>query len=224
MRAVRLGSYSIAATFAGTPNLLRLKSMRRYARLAPPPRWRVVILPWLLRPECFFKGTISERSGFVFVISSNVDTDMPRRPGEVGRYCLTGIFCPLRLQCIDCFPISDGHNRLLPFAGFHRPRSGPTPPDHLCFTRHSHGVDRDDMHFKQLLYCAANFNFIGVQRYFKGILILPLQSYCLLSNDTVAQYFCDLHSFLLLAYASLCCVVALSLSSPAILRLASSAL
>ena len=29
MCAVRLGSYSIAATFAGTPSLRRLKSIRR---------------------------------------------------------------------------------------------------------------------------------------------------------------------------------------------------
>ena len=29
MRADRLGSYSIAATFAGTPSLVRLKSMIR---------------------------------------------------------------------------------------------------------------------------------------------------------------------------------------------------
>ncbi len=29
MRAVRFGSYSIAATFAGTPSLSRLKSMMR---------------------------------------------------------------------------------------------------------------------------------------------------------------------------------------------------
>ncbi len=32
-RAERLGSYSIAATLAGTPSLLRLKSIRRYMTL-----------------------------------------------------------------------------------------------------------------------------------------------------------------------------------------------
>ena len=40
MRALRFGSYSIAATFAGTPSLFRLKSTRRYRCLWPPPRWR----------------------------------------------------------------------------------------------------------------------------------------------------------------------------------------
>src|SRR5919199_868978 len=38
MRAERLGSYSMVATRAGTPSLSRLKSMRRYRRLCPPPR------------------------------------------------------------------------------------------------------------------------------------------------------------------------------------------
>src|SRR5919109_1257338 len=90
MREVRFGSYSIAITFAGTPVLLRLKSIRRYIRLCPPPRWRTVTLPWLLRPECFCSGSISFFSGVVLVISSNVETDMPRRPGVVGLYFLTG--------------------------------------------------------------------------------------------------------------------------------------
>src|SRR5690242_12269310 len=97
MRAERFGSYSIAATRAGTPSLLRLKSIKRYARLAPPPRWRVVILPWLLRPACLLSLTTSDFSGRVLVISSNVDTDIPRRPGDVGRYCLIGISLSLYL-------------------------------------------------------------------------------------------------------------------------------
>ena len=33
MRALRLGSYSMAATLAGTPSLSRLKSMIRYCCL-----------------------------------------------------------------------------------------------------------------------------------------------------------------------------------------------
>src|SRR5215217_5024846 len=35
MCAERFGSYSIAATFAGTPSLRRLKSILRYVRVAP---------------------------------------------------------------------------------------------------------------------------------------------------------------------------------------------
>ena len=38
----------------------------------------------LLRPARFFSGSVSDFSGRS-VISSNVETLMPRRPGEVGR-------------------------------------------------------------------------------------------------------------------------------------------
>ena len=69
---------------AGMPILLRFQSMIRYRRLWPPPRWRVVMRPLLLRPAVFFSGSVSDRSGLVLVISSKVATDMPRRPGEVG--------------------------------------------------------------------------------------------------------------------------------------------
>ena len=45
MRQVRFGSYSMAATLAVTPSLVRLKSMMRYCCLWPPPRWRDVLRP-----------------------------------------------------------------------------------------------------------------------------------------------------------------------------------
>jgi hypothetical protein len=47
--------------------------------------------PWLLRPAFEICFLMSERSGFERVISSNVETDMPRRPGDVGRYMRIGI-------------------------------------------------------------------------------------------------------------------------------------
>src|SRR5919204_6935652 len=94
IRALRFGSYSMAITRPGTPILLRFQSMIRYSRLCPPPRWRVVIRPLLLRPAVFFSGSVSARSGLVLVISSKVDTDIPRRPGEVGLYVLTGMAQP----------------------------------------------------------------------------------------------------------------------------------
>src|SRR5205085_7724392 len=91
MRAERLGSYSMVATRAGTPSLSRLKSMRRYRRLWPPPRWRVVMCPWLLRPAFDLRGRRSDLCGSDVVMSSNATTDMPRRPGEVGLYLLIAI-------------------------------------------------------------------------------------------------------------------------------------
>src|SRR3954462_633987 len=84
MYAERFGSYSIEATLAGTPSLVRLKSILRYRRLAPPPRWRAVLRPSALRPPDFFRPSTSERSGSVFVISAKSGYVTKRRPGEVG--------------------------------------------------------------------------------------------------------------------------------------------
>src|SRR4051812_35817257 len=84
MYAVRFGSYSIAATLAGIPSRRRLKSTLRYRRLAPPPRWREVLRPWLLRPPDFLRPSTSVRSGSVFVISAKSGYETKRRPGLVG--------------------------------------------------------------------------------------------------------------------------------------------
>ncbi len=70
MYAVRLGSYSMAATLAGMPSLSRLKSILRYRRLAPPPRWREVTRPWALRPPDFLMPSTSDFSGLLFVTSA----------------------------------------------------------------------------------------------------------------------------------------------------------
>src|ERR1700733_10763786 len=91
MRAVRLGSYSIAATFAGIVSLLRLKSIKRYCLRVPPPLWRVVMCPLLLRPECFFLTSSSDFSGSFFEIPLKSAVVMKRRPALVGLYFLTAI-------------------------------------------------------------------------------------------------------------------------------------
>src|ERR1700685_2715082 len=84
MRALRLGSYSIVATLAGTPFLLRRKSMIRYCCLWPPPRWRAVLRPWLLRPPELGLGASRDFSGRSRVISEKSETVWKRRPGLVG--------------------------------------------------------------------------------------------------------------------------------------------
>src|SRR3954470_6869507 len=84
MYAERFGSYSMAATRAGTPSLVRLKSILRYSRLAPPPRWRAVLRPSALRPPDFLRPSTSVFSGSVFVISAKSGYVMNRRPGDVG--------------------------------------------------------------------------------------------------------------------------------------------
>src|SRR3712207_2832411 len=84
MYAERFGSYSIAATFAGTPSLRRLKSTLRYRRLAPPPRWREVLRPLLLRPPDFLRPSTRVFSGSVFVIGEKSGYETNRSPGLVG--------------------------------------------------------------------------------------------------------------------------------------------
>src|SRR5207244_4548321 len=64
--------------------------MMRRRRLAPPPRWRTVIRPWLLRPAWRRRGATRDFCGFERVISSKLCPLAPRRPGEVGLYCLIG--------------------------------------------------------------------------------------------------------------------------------------
>src|SRR5580704_3394584 len=84
MRQVRFGSYSMVATRAGTPSLLRRKSMIRYCCLCPPPRWRAVLRPWLFRPPVCGLGASNDFSGRSRVISEKSETVWKRRPGLVG--------------------------------------------------------------------------------------------------------------------------------------------
>ena len=85
MRALRFGSYSISATRAGIPNLSRLKSTRRYIFLWPPPLYRMVTWPLLLRPPETFFFSSSDFSGVLRVISSNPETERKRVPAVMGR-------------------------------------------------------------------------------------------------------------------------------------------
>src|SRR5437879_7309427 len=113
MRHVRFGSYSIAVTLAGTPNFSRRKSMRRYWRLWPPPRQRVVMCPLLLRPPVFVSGSTSERSGSVFVTSAKSETDRKRVA------LVTGLNCRMpmsALEDLDRVAFLQRDDRLLPRA------------------------------------------------------------------------------------------------------------
>src|ERR1700677_4679080 len=80
------------------PSLERLKSIMRYCLRVPPPLWRTVMCPLLLRPECFLRTSMSERSGSTFERSEKSIVVTKRRPGLVGRYFLTGI---LLLEVVD---------------------------------------------------------------------------------------------------------------------------
>src|ERR1700751_5417870 len=121
MYAERLGSYSIAATFAGTPSLRRLKSTLRYSRLAPPPRWREVLRPLLLRPPDFLRPSTRVFSGSVFVISEKSGYETKRRPALVGLGLRIGMRLALleageALEDRDGLALAHLDDRLLPLA------------------------------------------------------------------------------------------------------------
>src|SRR5271169_6255074 len=84
MRDERFGSYSMAATLAGTPILSRRKSMARYLRAWPPPRCHEVISPWELRPPVRFFDSTSDFSGVCLVISLLSSMVRKRRDGVYG--------------------------------------------------------------------------------------------------------------------------------------------
>src|SRR5271167_1682616 len=113
MRALRLGSYSMAATLAGTPSLSRRKSMTRYCCLWPPPRWRDVLRPPPLRPPDFGLGASSDFSGRSLVISEKSETVWNRRPALVGLRERRGIVRPRlsTLEQIDRVTLVEGDDR-----------------------------------------------------------------------------------------------------------------
>src|SRR5690606_36704483 len=111
MFAVQFGSYSISATRAGTPNWSRLKSLRRYRRLAPPPRRRDLIRPWWFRPPVLRSGSVSDFSGPWRVISSNALTARKRDPGVTGLNSLMTMSYPL-VQ-VDALAFRQRDERLL---------------------------------------------------------------------------------------------------------------
>src|ERR1700682_3922531 len=80
------------------PSFVRLKSTMRYCLRYPPPLWRVVMCPLLLRPECFLRTSMRDRSGSFFVISLKSAVVMKRRAALVGLYFLTAI---LLLEVVD---------------------------------------------------------------------------------------------------------------------------
>src|SRR3954451_5251383 len=112
MRALRLGSYSIAATLAGTPSLFRLKSTMRYCCLWPPPRWRDVLRPYELRPPVRGLGASSDFSGRSFVISEKSETVWKRRPGLVGLRLRRGMSEPA-LEQLDAITGDESDERPL---------------------------------------------------------------------------------------------------------------
>src|SRR3954470_20716699 len=149
MCADRLGSYSIAATFAGTPSLRRLKSIVRYRRLAPPPRWRAVLRPRALRPPLFVRPSTSVFSGRSFVISAKSGYVEKRRPGLVGlglRIAMSVLEGLEALEDRDRVAGADLDDRLLP-----RARAAVDRAAALGLGLDAHRVDGDDRDVEERL-------------------------------------------------------------------------
>src|SRR5882762_7251436 len=123
MRAVRFGSYSTAATFAGIVNFSRRKSIRRYWRLCPPPCHRLVMWPLLLRPPVRRSGSSSDFSGSLFVTSAKSETERKRVPGVIGRNCRMPISA---LEHGDRVAFFECDDRFLPGRATARPASRKT--------------------------------------------------------------------------------------------------
>src|SRR3972149_481529 len=174
MRAVRFGSYWMAAPLPGTPSLSRLKSMMRRRRLDPPPRWRTVTRPCWLRPAFCFFGASSRRSGFLFVISSNVKPVMPRRPGEVGLNCFVGIGRPVLLdplEDLDRIALCEGDDRFLPVGCS---RNAPAHPPALAV--HVHSIYLRHMHVERRLDRIADLLLVRAPVDGGGVLLLAGQA------------------------------------------------
>src|SRR5690606_1948301 len=113
--AVLFGSYSMAFTTAGTPNLFLLKSTILSLCLWPPPKLRAVILPALFLPPELFLGASNVFSGFDLVISSNAGATLNLVPGVTGFNFLTAmILIQLNFSVkINYFSIRDLNNGFL---------------------------------------------------------------------------------------------------------------
>src|SRR6476620_1729392 len=123
MRQLRFGSYSTAATLAGTPSLVRLKSTIRYCCLWPPPLWRAVFRPYELRPPVPDFGASSVFSGVDLVMSEKSETVWNRRPGLVGLRLRRAI--GLSLEEVDRVAGRQSDDRPLP-VGALAPHTGAT--------------------------------------------------------------------------------------------------
>src|SRR3954463_12599467 len=164
MKAVRLGSYSRRTTEA-PPCLRRLKSTRRYRRLAPPPRKRTAIRPLPPRPPDLVRPTTSAFSGLPLWSSLLSTSTSPRRDGEVGLNCFKAIGSQSRGD-IDRLALGQGHDRFLVVVAL---------ADHaaeaLGLAQHVQGVDLGHLDLEQLLDRRGDLVLGGVLRHAEDDLV-----------------------------------------------------
>src|SRR5436305_4523435 len=192
MYAERLGSYSISATRAGTPSLRRLKSILRYSRLAPPPRWREVLRPRELRPPDFFRPSVSDFSGSDLVRSAKSEKVAKRRPGDVGLGLRIGIrrsLCPLQaLEDRDRLALANLDDGFLPPPGA---PEGLTAP--LGLRLDHRGPYLNDTHVEELLDRLADLGLVRPLVDAEGVLPDLCEHVGLLRDDRPDDYLAWVH-------------------------------
>src|SRR5215210_3852333 len=184
MYADRFGSYSIAATFAGTPSLRRLKSTRRYRRLAPPPRWREVLRPFELRPPLLLSPSTRLFSGSLLVTSAKSGYVEKRRPGLVGlglRIAIRGLLALEPLEALEDRDLVAGahlDDGLLPRA---RAAGGQAAALRLGLDRRR--ADLDDAHVEELLDGLADLRLVRVRVNAERVPVVGGEHVALLAHD-----------------------------------------
>src|SRR3954471_12318245 len=130
--------------------------MIRYARLWPPPWWRVVTRPALLRPPLLCSGRTSDFSGSVRVISTKSATLEPRRPGVVGLY-LRIPMSDRPSEQVDAVACCQAHDRPLGVVALAEPEPGA-----LALAGPVDGVDARDLDVEDLLDSDFDLRLVGV--------------------------------------------------------------
>src|SRR5919202_5465628 len=170
--------------------------MTRYARLWPPPWWRVVTRPALLRPPLLLSGRTSDFSNSDRVISTKSATDEPRRPGVVGLYLRipmvsqSSIVQPsmVRPPSGDRPPedvdgaVLEGHDRALGVLALADAHTGAAALA-LAVDR----VDRGDRHAEDLLDRLAGLGLVCARVHHERVLALVQQAVALLRDDRCEQ-------------------------------------
>src|SRR4051794_30466642 len=159
MRALRLGSYSMAATLAGTPSLFRLKSTMRYCCLWPPPRWRDVLRPYELRPPVRGLGASRLFSGRSLVISLKSETVWNRRPALVGLRLRRGMKSFLAFEQRDALSLGEGDDGPLGVGPLAERGRAPVA---LALALAIQGVDLDDLDAEERLDGLADLDLVGI--------------------------------------------------------------
>src|SRR5829696_5178863 len=174
----------MAATLAGIPSLRRLKSILRYSRLAPPPRWRAVLRPWALRPPDLRRPSTSDFSGSVFVTSEKSGYVENRRPGLVGLGLRMAMLLLLALEALQALEDRDGVARahlddgLLP-----GPRAAGGEAAALGLGLDRHRADLDHLDVEELLDGLADLGLVRVGVDPERVLVVRREHVALLADD-----------------------------------------